>query len=188
MANKLGKFLALTAVIGAAAGAVYYYKSKEAANDDFDDFDDFEDDDVDEELESYLKDEAEQSVQTEKKLRDILPIDISQETVDEAKEALKKAVLDIGDKVVAVAGTVSDTVSNIVKSDSEAEIEEFEFEDLDDDDDIEDFAAEAADVEGTPAEAPASAEAPAEDEFLDEAEETVTEETAKLLNEMSDAE
>lgn len=166
MANKLGKFLALTAVIGAAAGAVYYYKSKEAANDDFDDFDDFEDDDIDEELESYLKEEAEQSAQTDRKLRDILPIDISQETVDDAKEALKKAVLDIGDKVVSVAGSVTDTVSNIVKSDAEADIEEFEFDDLDEE----------------------TEENEAEEEFLDEASDTVDEETAKLLNEMSDAE
>ena len=122
MAKKLGKFLAATAIIGAAAGAFMYYKSREEALDDFDDFDDFEDE-GEAELEAYLQSEAEQSDKAEQALKDILPSSaLNQETVDEAKEALKKAVMDTSDKVESVSG--------LVKNDMDMEVEEFHFDDL----------------------------------------------------------
>ena len=125
MAKKLGKFLAFAAIASAAAGAYYYYKNKSEAS-DYDDFVDFDDED-DSSLEDYLKEEAYQSEQTERSLKDIFPINLSSETVSEARETLKKAVLDIGEKVADVAGSVTGVVK---PSASGVEVEDFQFYDL----------------------------------------------------------
>ncbi|MBR6328157.1 MAG: hypothetical protein IKR68_00750 [Lachnospiraceae bacterium] len=125
MAKKLGKFLAFAAIASAAAGAYYYYKNKSEAS-DYDDFVDFDDED-DSSLEDYLKEEAYQSEQTERSLKDIFPINLSSETVSEARETLKKAVLDIGEKVADVAGSVTGVVK---PSATGVEVEDFQFYDL----------------------------------------------------------
>lgn len=130
MAKKLGKLLALSAVIGAAAGAVYYYKSreKELQNlDDYDDFEDFEDEEEnDDELEQYLKEEAANAESSEKSIRDFVPITISRETVEEAKATIKKAAEGLESKAIDAVTRLS----NVVKPDSASDIEEFEFDDL----------------------------------------------------------
>lgn len=115
MAKKLGKLLALTAVIGAAAGAYYYYKSKEDALEDFDDFDD----DVNDDLEDFLKKETSGDSK-----REYVPLNFSKETVDEAKETIKKAGESVED-------AVTDTVNNVIKSDESAEkTEDFKFDEF----------------------------------------------------------
>lgn len=124
MAKKFGKLLALTAVLGAAAGAIYYYKSKEEANDSFDDFDDFEDE-GDAEIDDFLENEAVSAEKAEKSIRDFIPLNLSSETVDEARATIKKAAAEIGG---AVIGTV-DKVSGLVRN-MDADIEEFDFDDL----------------------------------------------------------
>ncbi len=172
MAKKLGKILAVAAIASAAAGAYYYYKSKTEPS-DYDDFDDFESED-DSSLDDYLKEEAYQSEQTERSLKDIFPINLSSDTVNEARETLKKAVLDIGEKVADVAGSVT----GVVKSNaSDANVEDFKFYDLSKDEEAVPHsddtpidiintgkhAEEAPAAEETPAETPA-AEAPAQEE------------------------
>lgn len=119
MAKKLGKFLALSAVIGAAAGAYYYYKSKDNDLDDFDDFDD----DLNEDLEDFLKNETD----GEDSKREYVPLNFSKETVAEAKETIKKAAETVED---AVAHTV-ESVGNVVKPVVSETVEEFKFDDLD---------------------------------------------------------
>lgn len=120
MAKKLGRLLALTAVIGAAAGAYYYYKSKDGALEDFDDFDDF-DDDVNDDLEDFLKNETENDAK-----REYVPLNFSKETMEEAKETIKKAGETVED-------AVSDTVKNVVKPETpNGKVEEFTFNDLED--------------------------------------------------------
>ena len=56
MAKKFGKFLLLTAAIGSAVGAAYYYlQKKDSADDDFDDdFDDFSEDSESEASRNYV--------------------------------------------------------------------------------------------------------------------------------------
>lgn len=126
MAKKFGKFLTLAAIVGAAAGAFYYYKSsKKKSSKNLDDLDDFEDE-GDDELEDYLRDEAEQSAQSERSLRDFFPINLTADTVDDAKESLKKVVLDIGEKVSDVA----ESVSGVVKPAEATVVEEFAFDEL----------------------------------------------------------
>jgi|GEM_PF-4441352 len=128
--STIGKVLALSAVVAAAAGAIYYYKQKTKNAVDDDDFDNFEDE-GDDELEDYLNKEIVQSVQTEKSLKDIFPINLSSDTAAEAKATLKKAVMDIGDKVVDMA----ETVSGVVKQSENAPVEDFKFYDLSEVDD-----------------------------------------------------
>ena len=77
MAKKAGKILALAALVGAAAGAYYYYKSKEDEIDDsFDDFDDFED----------FEDEFEE--------------DVTEDTLAEAKDTIRKAAEEVNSKKI----------------------------------------------------------------------------------------
>ena len=87
MAKKIGRLLALTAVIGAAAGAYYYYKSKDDSLEDFED-------DVNDDLEDFLKTETDSDGK-----REYVPLNFSKETVEEAKETIKKAGESVEDAV-----------------------------------------------------------------------------------------
>lgn len=117
MAKKLGKLLALAAVIGAAAGAYYYYKSKDESFDDFDD-------DMNDDLDEFLKSETD----TDSK-REYVPLNFSKEAMDEAKETIKKAGESVEE---AVANTVG-SESNVLKPEAAGKVEEFEFDDLKED-------------------------------------------------------
>ncbi len=135
MSRKSNKTLMFAALAAVAAAGAYFYYMKKVKDADFDDFDDFEDDDT--ELEDYLSESAYQSEQKERSIKDVFPINLSSEGVSEAKESLKKVVLDIGEKV---SGVISDQPSGVVKSDSGAAVKDFSFYDLSADED--DFVKE----------------------------------------------
>lgn len=137
MSKKAGKLLALAAVVGAAAGAFYYYKSKENSPfnfDDFDDLDDFEDEDItSDELEEYLNQEAKNA----KEADDYVPLKFSRETMTEAKRTIKKAaagleevVCDAVSRLNSAINSDTEPVSNVVKPEDDTTVEEFKFDDL----------------------------------------------------------
>ena len=96
MAKKLGKLVAVAALLGAAsAGAYYYYKSKE---DDFDeDFDDEDfvdsdivsEDDFEDELEDEMEDEI--NIDADECEDDFVPLKLTAEDARIAKEAIEEA-------------------------------------------------------------------------------------------------
>lgn len=93
MAKKAGKFFALAALVGAAAGAYYYYKSKEASlDDDFDDFDDFEDE-FEEDVENSIPAEASE-------IKEFIPLKATTEDIADAKDVIRKAAEEVNGKKV----------------------------------------------------------------------------------------
>lgn len=157
MAKKLSKLLAFAAVAGAAAGAVYYYKSRESSEDNFDVFDDFEDEDDlfegDDELEEYLDEDAPSSDRPDKRILDFIPLNLSSEAVDEARATIKQAASEIGSTVIGTAHKVSGIVKP-VESSSNDDIEEFDFIDFDaSEDDFEDAEADVSETDTAGADA-----------------------------------
>ena len=112
MAKKFGKFLMVTAALGAVtAGAYYYLKSKEAlVDDDFDDDDDFYNFDESLDEEGAAKD------------ADRNYVDLDLQKADEFKEGINAAKADVTEKVVGGAKEAAQKV--------EEKVEEF----FDDDD------------------------------------------------------
>ncbi len=116
MAKKFGKFLMVTAVLGAAAAGAYYYLQgrDRSVDDDFedDDFDNFDDD---------LDDEA-------PKETDRNYVDLGLEKAGEFKEGLDAAKAEATDKVVGAvketAGKAADTVKKAADT-AEVKVEEF---------------------------------------------------------------
>ena len=135
MSRKSNKTLLFVGLAALAAGGAYYYYKKKVKDADFDDFDDFEDDDT--ELEDYLRESAYQSEQKERSIKDVFPINLSSQGVSEAKESLKKVVLDLSEKVT---GAISKDQPSVVKSGDDADVKDFSFYDLSADDD--DFVKE----------------------------------------------
>lgn len=119
MAKKFGKFLMVTAALGAvAAGAYYYLRGKDKlVDDEFDDDDDF--DNFDEDL-----DEEDSSKQTDAN-RNYVDLDLEKSKAEEFKEGLDAAKVEAADKVV---GAVKETAAK-----AENKVEEF-FDDEDDSD------------------------------------------------------
>ncbi len=119
MAKKFGKFLMVTAALGAvAAGAYYYLRGKDKlVDDEFDDDDDF--DNFDEDL-----DEEDSSKQTDAN-RNYVDLDLEKSKAEEFKEGLDAAKVEAADKVV---GAVKETAAKV-----ENKVEEF-FDDEDDSD------------------------------------------------------
>lgn len=121
MAKKFGKFLMVTAALGAvAAGAYYYLQGKDNfVDDNFDDDDDFDnfDDDLDDE-------EAAQDA-------DRNYVDLDLEKADEFKEGLDAAKAEATDKIV---GAVKETVDKVKESADKAEVKVEEFFDDEDSD------------------------------------------------------
>lgn len=107
MAKKFGKFLMVTAALGAvAAGAYYYLQNKDAfVDDDFDDDDDFDNFDED------LDEDADRNY-----------VDLDLDKSEDFKEGLEAAKVDATEKVVGAAKEAADKV--------ETKVEEF----FDDDD------------------------------------------------------
>lgn len=93
MAKKLGKFLMVTAALGAvAAGAYYYLKSKDAlVDDDFDEDDDFDNFDEDLDEDGAAK-EADRNY-----------VDLDLQKADEFKEGISAEIADAAEKVVGGA-------------------------------------------------------------------------------------
>ena len=112
MAKKLGKFLMVTAALGAVtAGAYYYLKSKDAlVDDDFDDDDDFDNFDEDLDEDGAAK-EADRNY-----------VDLDLQKADDFKEGISADQADAAEKVV---GGVKEAAQKV-----EEKVEEF----FDDDD------------------------------------------------------
>ncbi len=108
MSKKFGKFLLGAAIAGAAAAGTWYLLKSNESLDDFDDFDD----EINDDLEEFLKDEAENSE------REYVPLDLSKE---------KK--VEEGEKII---GDVSSEKDNVLKEDDEKQTDakEFKFTDL----------------------------------------------------------
>lgn len=135
MSRKSNKTLLFVGLAALAAGGAYYYYKKKIKDADFDDFDDFEDDDT--ELEDYLRESAYQSEQKERSIKDVFPINLSSQGVSDAKESIKKVVLDLSEKVT---GAISKDQPAVVKSGTDADVKDFSFYDLSADE--EDFVKE----------------------------------------------
>ena len=125
MAKKFGKFLMVTAALGAvAAGAYYYLHGKDRfADDDFDDDDDF--DNFEEDLED---DEA-------AKDSDRNYVDLDLEKAEEFKEGLKAAKAEAEDKIV---GAAEDAAEKLKEAADKVEVNVEEFFDDDDSDESKD--------------------------------------------------
>ncbi len=98
MAKKFGRFLMVTAALGAVAAGVYYcLQNKDASvDDDFDDdFDDFDDDLDDEDAAS----DADRNY-----------VDLDLEKAEEFKEGLNAAKAEATDKIVGEAKEAADKV------------------------------------------------------------------------------
>ena len=121
MAKKFGKFLMVTAALGAvAAGAYYYLQGKDRfADDDFDDDDDFDnfDDDLDDDATAKDSD------------RNYVDLDLDK--TEEFKEGLEAAKAEATDKIV---GAVEDTAEKVKEAADKAEVKVEEFFDDDDGD------------------------------------------------------
>ncbi|MBO5473949.1 MAG: hypothetical protein J6A08_09220 [Lachnospiraceae bacterium] len=124
MAKKFGKFLMVTAALGAvAAGAYYYLQNKDSfVDDDFEDDDDFDNFDED------LDEEADRNY-----------VDLDLEKAEEFKEGLDAAKADASEKVVGAAKEASEAVGQAAQAagdaaaKAETKVEEF-FDDEDDSD------------------------------------------------------
>ena len=130
MAKKFGKFLMVTAALGAvAAGAYYYLQGKDDfVDDDFDDDDDF--DNFDDDL-----DDDETAKDTDRNY-----VDLDLEKAEDFKEGLNAAKAEMTDKVVGEAKEVADKVVDAAKEAAEkaketADKAEMKVEEFFDDDD-----------------------------------------------------
>ena len=121
MAKKFGRFLMVTAALGAVAAGVYYcLQNKDGfVDDNFDDDDDFDnfDDDLDDEETAQDAD------------RNYVDLDL--EKAEDFKEGLNAAKAEATDKIVGAAKEVADTVKEAVDK-AEVKVEEF-FDDEDSD-------------------------------------------------------
>ncbi len=119
MAKKFGKFLMVTAALGAVAAGVYYcLQGKDSfVDDNFDDDDDFDnfDDDLDDEETAK---EADRNY-----------VDLDLEKAEEFKEGLDAAKAEATDKIVGAAKETADKVKEAADK-AEVKVEEF----FDDDD------------------------------------------------------
>ena len=124
MAKKFGKFLMVTAVLGAAAaGAYYYLQNRDRLTDeDFDEDDDL--DDFDDDLDDETSKETDRNY-----------VDLDLEKAEEFKEGLKAATAEATDKVVgAVKETAEKTADTVKKAANKTEVKVEEFFDDDDND------------------------------------------------------
>ena len=121
MAKKFGKFLMVTAAIGAvAAGAYYFLQGKDRfVDDDFDDDDDFDNFDDD-----WEEDEAEKD-------SDRNYVDLDLDKAEDFKEGLEAAKAEATDKIV---GAAKETADKVKKEADKAEVKVEEFFDDDDGD------------------------------------------------------
>ena len=121
MAKKFGKFLMVTAALGAVAAGVYYcLQSRDSfVDDDFDDDDDFDnfDDDLDDD--ETAKD------------ADRNYVDLDLEKADDFKEGLDAAKAEATDKIV---GGVKEAADKVKETADKAEMKVEEFFDDDDSD------------------------------------------------------
>lgn len=121
MAKKFGKFLMVTAALGAVAAGVYYcLQNKDGfVDDNFDDDDDFDnfDDDLDDEETAQDAD------------RNYVDLDL--EKAEDFKEGLNAAKAEVTDKIVGAAKEAADTVKETADK-AEVKVEEF-FDDEDSD-------------------------------------------------------
>lgn len=119
MAKKFGKFLMVTAALGAVAAGVYYclQNRDNFVDDNFDDDDDFDnfDDDLDDD--ETAKD------------ADRNYVDLDLEKAEEFKEGLNAAKAEATDKIVGAAKEAADKVKETADK-AEVKVEEF----FDDDD------------------------------------------------------
>lgn len=119
MAKKFGKFLMVTAALGAVAAGVYYYLQgkDDFVDDDFDDDDDFDNFDEDLDDDGTVK-------ETDRNY-----VDLDLEKAEDFKEGLNAAKAEATEKVVGAAKEVTDTVKEAADK-AEVKVEEF----FDDDD------------------------------------------------------
>ena len=121
MAKKIGKFLMVTAALGAvAAGAYYYLQGKDRfVDDDFDDDDDF--DNFDEDLDD---DDTEKDT-------DRNYVDLDLDKAEDFKEGIQAAKAEATDKIV---GAAKETAEKVKEEADKAEVKVEEFFDDDDGD------------------------------------------------------
>lgn len=121
MAKKFGKFLMVTAALGAVAAGVYYYLhgKDNFVDDNFDDDDDFDNfnDDLDDEGTAQDAD------------RNYVDLDL--EKADEFKEGLNAAKAEATDRIVGAAQETAEKVKEAADK-AEVKVEEF-FDDEDSD-------------------------------------------------------
>lgn len=128
MAKKFGKFLMVTAALGAVAAGVYYYLQgkDDFVDDDFDDDDDFDNFDEDLDDDGTAKD-------TERNY-----VDLDLDKAEEFKEGLNAAKAEATDKVVGAAGEAAEKVKEaadtVKEAADKAEVKVEEFFDDDDGD------------------------------------------------------
>lgn len=112
MAKKFGKFLAFTAIIGAAAAGVYYYLNREESEEGFKP-------DFAKDVDSFFEN---------KKTREYVSLDksVSEENKEALKTAVEQAAEDIKDKAEQVAENIG-----VIRDDS-AEAADFAFKEFKD--------------------------------------------------------
>ena len=114
MAKKFGKFLMVTAALGAVAAGVYYcLQNKDGfVDDNFDDDDDLDDEETAQDADRNY-------------------VDLDLEKAEDFKEGLNAAKAEATDKIVGAAKEAADTVKEAVDK-AEVKVEEF-FDDEDSD-------------------------------------------------------
>lgn len=118
MAKKFGKFLMVTAALGAvAAGAYYYLQKKDGfADENFDDDDDF--DNFDDDLEEDTAKDASRNY-----------VDLNLDKAEEFKEGIDAAKADTADKIV---GAAEETAGKVKEEADKAKVKVEEFFDDED--------------------------------------------------------
>lgn len=118
MAKKFGKFLMVTAALGAvAAGAYYYLQKKDGfADENFDDDDDF--DNFDDDLEEDTAKDASRNY-----------VDLNLDKAEEFKEGIDAAKADTADKIV---GAAEETAGKVKEETDKAKVKVEEFFDDED--------------------------------------------------------
>jgi len=155
MAKKLGKILVLTAIVGAAAGAYYYFQNKDkkpsftpGEDDDFDDFEDMEDLDKEGNPSDQTKERS--YVTLDRKVDLNAAKDTAKEVMDTVKEKMATVVSMVADVTKTSIHALEQATENLNKK--EAYSEDFFPESEESDAEDNDFTENIPFADGTPLE------------------------------------